>query len=331
MNNNLKDLFKFYDIPGYSKYAISITGKVLNKEQNTLLAGSRNPDGYINFRILGDNGKTLTWGRHRLMLFVFRPPENNIDTLVVNHKNGIKGDDWLDNLEWVTYKGNAEHAGSMGLTEKCLPISVRDVKTGEVIKYPSIIECARYLKMSKDAINYRVKQGEKRIFPEGKQYRLSHSEEPWYISENIKIDLLENGTSKSIDVKYVLTGEILHFEKISDFSQYSKIPASTLTLWINQPNQAVLPGYIQLKWGNDITPWRNVKDPYLELDNYTGKRTVKVINESTGEEFLYSSAIGCAKEKNISPTALNYRLKSNGNQIFADGFRYCYYSNSANK
>lgn len=315
-----------FAIPGFSRYGITPFGLVFNRENGNVLDGSTNPDGYVNFRLMDDNGHTLTWGRHRLLAYVFKHPGVNIDTLVVNHINAIKGDDRLDNLEWTTNQGNIEHAGALGLTEKCTPISVRDVDTGLVMKYPSIVECARYLGMTKDAINYRVKAGENRVFPERKQYRPSHKDCPWYVPENINLSLLENSTSKQVCVRFLLTKEVKVFSQMSELAIYLNTPASTLTLWINQPNQAVLPGYIQLKWGVDKTPWREVLDPYLELDNYTGKRSVKVIHDQTKETRIFSSAVECARAFNLSPTALNYRLKSNGQQVFADGFRYSYYS-----
>lgn len=331
MNNNLIEAngFQgFYEIPGYNQYAISRDGVVIKKDDCFIVTASKNPDGYFNQRIVSDFGVRLTWGRHRLMAFVFKYPGEHYISLVVNHKNGIKGDDWLDNLEWVTYQKNAEHAGSLGLTEKCIPISVRDVDTGVIEKYPSIIECARFLRMSKDAINYRVKTGEYRIFPERKQYRLSHGNEAWYISKDIETDLMQNNTSKKIVVRYVKLDVTIIFNKSSDLASHLKVSPSTITMWVNQKNQPVLPGFIQIKWANDNTPWRLVYDANLELDAFTGKRSVKIFNEFTNSEVIFSSAVECAALMNLTTTALSYRLKSKGSKIFPDGYRYMYYSDS---
>ncbi len=51
---------------------------------------------------------------HRLLAFTFIPaiPDKNC----INHKNGIKTDNCLNNLEWVTNSENMIHAWKSGLT-----------------------------------------------------------------------------------------------------------------------------------------------------------------------------------------------------------------------
>lgn len=53
---------EFYKIPGFQNYAISPDGSVINKITGKFLAGSTNPAGYVNYRLLSDVG---AYSNHR--------------------------------------------------------------------------------------------------------------------------------------------------------------------------------------------------------------------------------------------------------------------------
>ena len=72
-------------------------------------------NGYYHVRLWAHN-KSRLFNIHRLLGIHFIPnPQNKPQ---VNHKDGNKLNNSLDNLEWVTHKENAIHAYKNGLTPK---------------------------------------------------------------------------------------------------------------------------------------------------------------------------------------------------------------------
>lgn len=69
--------------------------------------------GYMTVRLTKD-GISKNQYVHRLMCFAFL--ENKENKKTVNHKNGIKNDNNLDNLEWCTQSENMLHAINTGLS-----------------------------------------------------------------------------------------------------------------------------------------------------------------------------------------------------------------------
>ena len=73
--------------------------------------------GYVSINLLDKKtGRSTRNSVHRFMAEAFIPnPENKPE---VNHKNGIKHDNRLENLEWVTRSENSLHAWETGLVKK---------------------------------------------------------------------------------------------------------------------------------------------------------------------------------------------------------------------
>lgn len=70
--------------------------------------------GYIKNGLILKNGKSKHFFRHRLVMSCFKP-RVDADQFQVNHIDGDKTNNSLDNLEWCTNQENRIHAVKFGL------------------------------------------------------------------------------------------------------------------------------------------------------------------------------------------------------------------------
>jgi len=81
-------------------------------KKERIMKSSPDKDGYLHL-VLRKNDKAFTRSVHRLMAQTFIP--NPLNLPEVNHKNGIKTDNRVENLEWCTSLHNVSHAVETGL------------------------------------------------------------------------------------------------------------------------------------------------------------------------------------------------------------------------
>lgn len=119
----MKEIFK--DIVGYEGlYQISSLGRVrayakkrdmphggYHLYNECFIKPHRDGGGYLFVKLCKDSKQKLP-KIHRLVAEAFIP--NLQKKPCINHKNSIRDDNKLENLEWVTYKENMQHAVSVG-------------------------------------------------------------------------------------------------------------------------------------------------------------------------------------------------------------------------
>lgn len=76
-------------------------------------------NGYVKNCLTLKDGSQKFYFRHRLVMMCFQPNEKQ-DELQVNHKDGNKLNNKLDNLEWCTNQENRIHAVKIGLAVKMI-------------------------------------------------------------------------------------------------------------------------------------------------------------------------------------------------------------------
>lgn len=123
------------EIENYSGYFVTEDGQVYSKKrkQPKFLKQQLDKDGYLRVS-LSNNSKPKCFGVHRLVAFAFLGAPDDPD-MEVNHRSGVKSDNRVVNLEWVTAKQNMRHSievlgnvfGHIGETNGGVKIKEEDV------------------------------------------------------------------------------------------------------------------------------------------------------------------------------------------------------------
>ena len=127
-----------------SIYEISNFGRIRNKLTNNILIGDINSVGYRRVLLSRNDSKSKKFLVHRLVAKYFISIDNL--NLVVNHIDGNKQNNRVDNLEWCTRSENDLHAYQHNLRKSNSAKSV--LCNGK--EYSSIKEC---YEVNKNKIN----------------------------------------------------------------------------------------------------------------------------------------------------------------------------------
>lgn len=98
---------------GFSNYCVTKDGDIYSLHVNRVLKPAC-AQGYLFVSITNDLGKTINKKIHRIVAEVFLTPPSDLH-VQVNHIDGCKTNNRLDNLEWLTPQENSQHAIDTGL------------------------------------------------------------------------------------------------------------------------------------------------------------------------------------------------------------------------
>ena len=149
------------NIPNYEHYQISNIGRVRSYKNGKLkiLDGYVQNTGYLTVSL---NNKKHSVHRLVAEVFIHKPSGKN----VVNHKDGNKLNNSVDNLEWCTTKENIQHAFKTGLMDNAIKsmiskkirakkIGKYDLDNNLICEYNGSVEAEQDLRKNNISVNAR--------------------------------------------------------------------------------------------------------------------------------------------------------------------------------
>lgn len=238
-----KDYPGFFYIPFYPNLAVSSRGDVLYLQSGKVIINSTHrkgssPDYYRTVPIPNEilpSGRNKTVGVHRLVLLAFKglPDENIIEYPIVNHKDGDKWNNNLDNLEWVDFSGNIDHAYRTGLRTDNVHVLAKNLRTGEEKEWHSFGDCAKFFGVHPER-PFSWSLTPDKVFKKEWIFKRKNDPRPW---PNIKwypgYKNDRKGTTPIIGVNYKL-GICVFGDSASEVANIANVSIPTITTGIRK-------------------------------------------------------------------------------------------------
>lgn len=156
-------MITFASIPGHPGFTARNDGVIIGK-RGVPMVGSTDRCGY-HWVVFSENGRTKSYMVHRLIAQTFIPNPENLPC--INHKDGNKQNNAVDNLEWCTKSENTKHSYRVGLqrivTNQHGTYKVLDDKDFNIIRdmhHRGVLdrEIAKEIGCSRSAVSKKIRE-----------------------------------------------------------------------------------------------------------------------------------------------------------------------------
>lgn len=160
------------DIVDYKGYQVSTFGRVRTHNKTTyterhgvrrwkdrILKYKQQSNYKTGYRVdLWKDGKPKSFLVARLVAFTFLNEDINNENLTVNHKDGNRLNNYIDNLELVPLKENIQHGFRTKLYHTCKKVKITDKTTGTIIFPSSLSEGSKLIGYYKGYLGNKIRK-----------------------------------------------------------------------------------------------------------------------------------------------------------------------------
>lgn len=301
-------LFKgFYFIPGFSRYLISRDGRLRSGISGNELAwtktlpvpAKRITGGYMSTNLVNDEGNRKGALRHRLLLMTFSDYDFHPSERWVNHKNGIPGDDRLDNLEWATPSKNVKHAYDSGLhSEKVTPVDAWNWRTDEKHEFATVQAAVEALNLTYTLITHRLRTSNQKRYQDG--WRFKYRDDEWLELDTHARKSVQNTT---VLIYNVFDRKTVIVPTVAMAVELTGVKQATVSQQCSRKSVTPYNGWL-FRYETDFEGWPQFTEKHLEF--FKGRVNVKsdaiiVEDAITNEEVYFGDKFEASKQVGISP------------------------------
>lgn len=319
----------FYIIPGSSQFAVNKEGTlVYSRRLNRFVKVRKNikkryqKGHYLVYNGWLDTGKQITSSVHRAVALALITYESTVNSLTVNHKNGVKDDNKVDNLEWTTYKENNAHAKETGLCNVRIPLWVKDTHTGIVTRYKSMSEAAAVMGTDAAHIVTCLRSSKRKVIY--LRYLLSLVD----LGDNWPNDIYTHtsiGSERNSSKTVTYAAYNIHTKQtiISDYPgrlrRELSMSSDQFRIALESPYPWPFNNYIIWSTENPRNLRQFKSDELAAYKDKTGITKPIRVTFKDGSTKVFAYQYECAKYYNLKIPTLSYRMTEGGGRILIGG------------
>ena len=296
----------FPDMEDFPKYKVSNKGRIYSEWTNKCLIPNTDKDGYKTVTLINKDRKQ-THRLHRLVGLAFKREEYK-PGYTINHDDFDKANNKASNLEWMSMSDNLAHSH-----QKFRNILVRNIKTGEVKKFSTGPLAARCMDIDQRTLQHRLQYPPYDTWNQLWQVKKSDDDRPWSYSKSVAHNFDQGG--RPVIIRYIKENlKEVEYPSIADAVKVLNVPSTTVKKWLTLDDHYVLPDYIQIKYKDDIRPWRELPEPLtVEVARRQDRRGQKLMchDVNTDKRVIYASVKQAGDLLGINPKRIGDMLRRN--------------------